>query len=37
MRRFDMIDIIGGIVIVGGVVFSVSWWAHKICDFIINN
>jgi hypothetical protein len=37
MRRFDMIDIIGSIVIVGIVAFSASWWAYKICDFIINN
>ena len=37
MRRFDMIDIIGAIVIVGVITFSISWWAHKICDFIINN
>jgi len=37
MRRFDMIDVIGVIVIVGVIAFSASWWVHKICDFIINN
>jgi len=37
MRRFDMIDVIGGVVTTGVVIFAVCWWAYKICDFIINN
>jgi len=33
-KRLDIIDVIGGVLTVGVIVFGVVWWTGQLLDFI---
>jgi len=37
MKRFDKLDVVGGLVALGIIAFALLWWINSIGDFLINN